>query len=105
MFACHRANTPALGDADHPDHPALVVLRDHLRPLRGRFRELLEQGQRGKDPKTQRFCAGLLEEYDALWTFCDVPGVDPTDNDAEVRHEVARFKWTEREEGRLMLAA
>ncbi|HEU4731194.1 MAG TPA: hypothetical protein VFT22_25045 [Kofleriaceae bacterium] len=23
-------------------------------------------------PGEPNFCAGLLEEYDALWTFCDV---------------------------------
>lgn len=90
MFACHRAHVPALADADHPEHPALVALREQLEPLRARFRELLEQGARGRHPKTARFAAGLLEEYDALWTFCDVPGVTPTNNDAEraLRHPV-----------------
>ena len=51
--------------------------------MRERFRELLEQGARGRHPKTARFCAGLLEEYAALWTFCEVPGITPTNNDAE----------------------
>ncbi len=42
--------------------------------------------------KTANFAAGLLEEYEALWTFCDVPdlAIDPTNNAAEraVRHAV-----------------
>ena len=25
----------------------------------------------------------MLEEYEAFWTFADVPGVSPTNNDAE----------------------
>ena len=32
----------------------------------------------------------MLDEYDALWTFCEVPGIDPTNNAAEraLRHGV-----------------
>lgn len=90
VFACHRASVPALAAADHPDHPALIELREQLQPLRERFRGLLEQGTRGRHAKTARFCHGLLEEYDALWTFCEVPGISPTNNDAEraLRHPV-----------------
>ncbi|HTT27249.1 MAG TPA: transposase, partial [Solirubrobacteraceae bacterium] len=47
------------------------------------FQELLEHGARSRHPKTARFCAGLLEEQAALWTFCEVPGITPTNNDAE----------------------
>jgi transposase len=83
VFACHREHTPALAAADRPDHPALLALRNQLDPLRNRFRELLEQGANGRHAKTARFCNGLLEEYQALWTFCDVPAVTPTNNDAE----------------------
>jgi transposase len=90
VFACHRQHLAALAEADQPDHPALVALRDQLAPLRERFRGLLEQGARGRHAKTARFCDGLLEEYDALWTFCEVPGISPTNNDAEraLRHPV-----------------
>lgn len=90
VFACHRQHVAALADADHPEHPALVALREQLAPLRERFRGLLEQGTRCRHAKTARFCHGLLEEYDALWTFCEVPGVSPTNNDAEraMRHPV-----------------
>jgi transposase len=83
VFACHRQHTAALAAADRPEHPALIALRDQLDPLRKEFRELLERGASATDPKTARFCAGILEEYEALWTFCDVPGVTMTNNDAE----------------------
>ena len=83
VFAIHREHGPALAAADRPDHPALIALRDQLDPLRKDFRELLEQGANSQDAKTARFCAGVLEEYEALWTFCDVPGVSMTNNDAE----------------------
>ena len=83
MFACHREHTAALAAADRPEHPALIALREQLDPLRKQFRELLEQGANATHPKTARFCAGILEEYEALWTFCDVPGVTMTNNDAK----------------------
>ena len=54
------------------------------------IKTLLEQGVGGRHLKTRRFCAGLLDEYDALWTFCDVEGISPTNNAAEraLRHGV-----------------
>jgi transposase len=69
VFAIHREHAPALAGADRPEHPALVALREQLAPLRERFRALLEQGTRGRHPKTARFCAGLLDEYPALRTL------------------------------------
>ena len=68
----------------------LAWLQRELRPLRDQFKALLEQGQRGRHKQTSRFAAGLLEEFDALWTFCEVPGIDPTNNAAEraLRHGV-----------------
>jgi transposase len=94
VFAIHRANADALTGADRPDAPALVTLRRQLAPLRERFRALLDEGASGAHAKTQRFCTGLLEEYEALWTFCDVPGIDPTNNDGEraMRHPVCLRK-------------
>ncbi|MBW8060775.1 MAG: transposase, partial [Solirubrobacterales bacterium] len=40
------------------------------------------------------FCSGLLEEYEALWSFCAAPGIDPTNNAAEraLRHAVIMRK-------------
>lgn len=73
------------------DHD-LDWLTAELRPLRKRIQELLEQGARGRHQRTANFCAGLLEEYDALWTFCDVRdiAIPVTNNAAEraLRHAV-----------------
>jgi transposase len=67
-------------------------LRDQLAPLRTQISVLLEQCVAGEHPRTANFAAGLLEEYQALWTFCDVPelAIAPTNNAAElaVRHAV-----------------
>ena len=51
------------------DNHDLDWLRAHLAPLREQIQRLLEKGARGRDQKTANFCAGLLAEYDALWTF------------------------------------
>jgi transposase len=71
------------------DHD-LDWLHARLQPIREQIQTLLEQGVRGRHLKTRRFCAGLLDEYDALWTFCEVPGISPTNNAAEraLRHGV-----------------
>lgn len=82
-FTIHREHAAALADADHPEHPVLNALRAELAPLRKSFKALLEQGARSRHQKTARFCAGLLEEEQALWTFSEVPGIDLTNNDAE----------------------
>jgi len=67
-------------------------LARRLAPLRNTIRTLLEQCARGRHERTANFAAGLLDEYDALWTFADVPdvGIDPTNNTAEraMRHPV-----------------
>lgn len=74
------------------DSHDLDWLREELTPLRERIKELLEQGARGRHEKTANFCQGLLDEYDALWTFCDVKDLDIplTNNAAEraLRHAV-----------------
>jgi transposase len=72
----------------------LTWLEDELRPLRDQFKTLLQQGTRGRHKKTSRFCSGLLDEFDALWTFCEVPGINPTNNAAEraLRHGVIMRK-------------
>jgi transposase len=61
-------------------------LREQLAPLRQGMKELLEQGASGRDTRTANFCQGLLDEYDALWTFCDVKDIEiPLDNNAAER--------------------
>jgi len=78
---------------DDHDHDWLA---EQLQPIRIQIRALLEQCAAGHHTRTANFAAGLLEEYDALWTFCDVPDlqIDPTNNAAEraVRHAVLQRK-------------
>jgi transposase len=68
----------------------LDALAAELAPHRQLLHELLEQGTRGRDPQTARFCTGLLDRYDALWTFTRIAGVPATNNTAEraLRHGV-----------------
>ena len=79
--------------AEHRDDDWLAA---ELQPLRAQIRVLLEQCAAGRHARTANFAAGLLEEYEALWTFADVPqaGIDPTNNAAEraVRHAVLMRK-------------
>ena len=88
VIAAHRE---FLTDDHTPDW-----LSAKLAPLRGQIRVLLEQCAAGRHTQTANFAAGLLEEYEALWTFCDVPdlAIDPTNNAAEraVRHAVLMRK-------------
>jgi len=78
-----------LNQADR-DPADLTALQADLAPSRKKLRELLERGARGRDPQTARFCTGLLERYEALWTFTRVAGVPATNNTAEraLRHAV-----------------
>jgi transposase len=86
VIACHRAHLEGGHD--------LAWLQTELRPLREQIRALLEKAARSRHPKTANLAAGLLDEYDALWTFCDVPGIEPTNNAAEraLRHAVIMRK-------------
>jgi transposase len=84
VIATHRLHLQDDHDLDR--------LRAQLAPLRAQIQTLLEKGARGRDQKTANFCAGLLAEYDALWTFCDVHDlhIPITNNAAEraLRHAV-----------------
>ena len=62
-------------DRDRSDLAALAA--DTL-PARDAISELLAQGVRSRDPKTRRFCTGLLAHETALWTFTRLPGVPAT---------------------------
>ena len=88
MIATHRAFLAKGHDAGW--------LTAKLAPIRKQIRVLLEQCAAGHHTRTANFAAGLLEEYEALWTFCDVPNIaiDPTNNAAEraVRHAVLQRK-------------
>lgn len=84
VIAAHREY---LTDGHDPDW-----LAAKLAPLRAKIKVLLEACAAGRHTRTANFAAGLLEEYEALWTFCDVRDlqIDPTNNVAEraVRHAV-----------------
>lgn len=77
---------------DRGDRP----LADQLKPVRDEMRTLLEALEKGRDERAASFAQGLLEEYDALWTFADVPdaNLSPTNNRAEqaMRHAVIMRK-------------
>lgn len=72
------------------DPTDLTALRADLADHRHKLHSLLEQGSRCRDPKTRRFCDGLLAHEQALWTFTTTPGVPATNNAAEraLRHAV-----------------
>ena len=72
------------------DPTDLAALRTDTAAHRQQFHDLLITGARGRDPKTRRFCQGLLDHESALWTFTRVPGVPATNNASEraLRHAV-----------------
>ncbi len=72
------------------DPDDLQQLRQDIGPHRQAFHDLLAKGTRCRDPKTRRFCQGLLDHETALWTFTRVPGVPATNNASEcaLRHAV-----------------
>jgi transposase len=59
------------------------AFQEAIRPIRQRVEALLDQGAHCGHPKTQRTCQNILKLKAALWTFVDVPGVEPTNNTAE----------------------
>lgn len=72
------------------DPSDLAQLRQDIPPHRDAFHDLLARGARCRDPKTRRFCQGLLDHETALWTFTTTPGVPATNNASEraLRHAV-----------------
>ena len=54
-----------------------------MSPLRREVERLLEAGSRGGVPKTAATCQNILKRREALWTFVQVVGVEPTNNVAE----------------------
>jgi transposase len=54
-----------------------------MRPLRRRVERRLGRGAQDTDGKTAATCRDLVQLATALWTFIDVPGVEPTNNAAE----------------------
>jgi len=62
-----------------------ATCRRYMRWLRESMREELMAGARCACPKTAATCQELLKVEVALWTFVRVPGLEPTNNAAEVR--------------------
>lgn len=60
--------------------PALQL---RMAPIRREIESLLEEGESCDHSKTARTCKRILKRKEALWTFIDVPGLEPTNNAAE----------------------
>jgi transposase len=67
-----------------------VTLQQALIPIRMDVHAMLQAGVGSPQPKLAAFCRDLLAQWDALWTFSRVVGMEPTNNAAEraLRHAV-----------------
>src|SRR5919202_4307938 len=59
------------------------TFRSYMTPLRREVERLLEAGSRCGVAKTEGTCRDILKRREALWTFVQVEGVEPTNNTAE----------------------
>ena len=59
------------------------TFRSYMSPLRREVERLLEAGRRSGMPKTAGTCQDILKHREALWTFVQVEGVEPTNHVAE----------------------
>ena len=59
------------------------TFRTSMTPLRREVERLLEAGSRCGVPKAAGACRDILKRREALWTFVQVAGVEPTNNAAE----------------------
>jgi transposase len=62
---------------------ARATFRSYMSALRKEVHRLLEAGSRCGVPKTEGTCREILKRREALWTFVQVEGVEPTNNTAE----------------------
>ena len=60
-----------------------VSFRSSMPPLRREVERLLAAGSRCGVPKPEGTCRDILKRCEALWTFVQVEGVEPTNNTAE----------------------
>jgi transposase len=60
-----------------------ATFRSYMTPLRREVERLLAAGSRCGVPSTAGTCRDILKRRQALWTFVQVPGVEPTNNAAE----------------------
>jgi transposase len=80
------------------------TFQSYMSPLRREVERLLEAGSRCGVSTTEGMCHEILKRREALWTFVQVEGVEPTNNVAErsIRPGVQRRKisfGTQSEEG------
>ena len=54
-----------------------------MTPIRREVERLLQAGSHCDVPKTAGTCRDILKRREALWTFVQVEGVEPTNNTAE----------------------
>ena len=59
------------------------TFRSYMTPLRREIERLLEAGRHCGVPKTEGTCRAILKRREALWTFVQLDGVEPTNNTAE----------------------
>jgi transposase len=59
------------------------TFRSYMTPLRREVERLLAAGRRCGVPKTAGTCRDILKRREALWTFVQLAGVEPTNNAAE----------------------
>ena len=59
------------------------TFRSYMTPLRREVERLLEAGSHCGVSKTEGTCRDILKRREALWTFVQVAGVEPTHNTAE----------------------
>ena len=59
------------------------TFRSYMTPLRREVERLLEAGSQCGVAKTEGTCREILKRREALWTFVQVEGVEPTNNTAE----------------------
>jgi transposase len=60
-----------------------TTFRSYMTPLRREVERLLEVGSCCGVPTTEGTCRDILKRRQALWTFVQIPGVEPTNNAAE----------------------
>jgi transposase len=78
-------------------HNNRTELQRQVSVIRTRMLRLLKPAaSNGRDKKARRFCRTLLNDIDEYFTFARVPGVEPTNNDAErgLRRAVITRKLT-----------
>ena len=65
------------------DRTSLRTYQRRTRRMQSGFGELLTQGTLSADLRVRRMCKRIDSLWPALWTYLDVPGVEPTNNVAE----------------------